>query len=136
MLRAIDSVQAFYVSIVLYNAAVMAIKMTFLAQYYRIFQNSSRANQIAFTFVTVFVICWAISQLLIAIFTCHPIQGFWDSTINAVCVPDHPFWEINAAGNIVTDVMILVAPIPTLARLNLPLRQRYILVGIFSLGLL
>src|SRR3569833_710000 len=128
--------QTFYVSILFYNASLMAIKMTFLAQYYRIFQHTSKNMIMMFAGACVFVGSWAISQLLIAIFTCHPVDGNKDQTKKAVCVAQHPFWEINAAGNIITDVVILTLPIPMLGRLNLPKRQRHILMGIFSLGIL
>lgn len=114
----------------------MAIKMTFLSQYYRIFHHTSKKVAIIFTCVAVFVGCWSLSQLVVAIFTCDPIDGYWDQTKNARCIPNHPFWEVNAAGNIITDVLIFVLPLPILERLNLPRRQRHILIGIFSLGLL
>jgi uncharacterized protein with PQ loop repeat len=114
----------------------MLIKFTFLAQYYRIFKDSGRRNSIAFAFIAVFVSCWAVSQLLIAVFVCRPISAFWAPTATSYCIADHPFWEINAAGNIVTDVMVLVTPIPILARLNVPRKQRWVLIAIFSLGVL
>ncbi len=120
----------------MYNASLMAIKMTFLTQYYRIFRNSTKAICIIFICSAAFVGCWALSQLLVAIFSCHPVSGYWNTTETAVCIPDHPFWEINAAGNIVTDVLIFVLPIPVIEKLQLPRRQRFILMGIFSLGLL
>lgn len=128
--------QTLYVSIVMYNASLMAIKMTFLSQYYRIFQRTSKPIFYSFVGTVVFVGCWVLSQLVIAIFTCDPISGYWDKTKDARCISNHPFWEVNAAGNIITDVMIFILPIPVLESLNLPRRQRHILVGIFSLGLL
>jgi uncharacterized protein with PQ loop repeat len=128
--------QTFYVSIALYNASLMVIKFTFLAQYWRIFKNSGKWNGVAFNTIAIIVCSWAISQLLIAVFVCRPISGFWAPTADSYCIADHPFWEINAAGNIVTDVMVLVTPIPVLARLNVPKRQRWVLIAIFSLGVL
>ena len=110
--------RTFYVSIAMYNAALMFIKMTFLCQYYRIFAHSSRRFKHIFIGVAVFVMMWSISQLLIAILTCDPIEGFWDPTAmkTAVCIPEHPFWEVNAAGNIATDVLIFTLPIPVIGK--------------------
>ena len=82
----------------------------------------------------VFVALWAISQLLVTIFTCWPIKKFWQQDTPGVCIPNLPFWYINAAGNIVTDVIIFVVPLPALGGLNLRKAQKIMLLGIFSLG--
>lgn len=68
-------------------------------------------------YALIFVTMWSISQLLIVIFSCTPIEKFWfgDSIPNGHCMPNLPFWYINAAGNIVTDVLIFIIP-PTGAR--------------------
>ncbi|KAJ4174296.1 hypothetical protein NW754_004711 [Fusarium falciforme] len=77
---------------------------------------------------------WAVSQVLLGIFVCQPIHGFWDKTVDAKCIPNQPQWYINAAGNIVTDVMVFLLPIPAIRSLRLPRTQKFILAGIFSLG--
>ncbi|EAQ93100.1 hypothetical protein CHGG_01335 [Chaetomium globosum CBS 148.51] len=48
--------------------------------------------------------------------------------------PAYPFWYINAAGNIITDIVIFVLPLPALCRLNLRRGQKLALLGVFSLG--
>ncbi|KAM6514584.1 hypothetical protein FSOLCH5_008822 [Fusarium solani] len=77
---------------------------------------------------------WALSQVLLGIFVCQPIHGFWDKTVDAKCIPNQPQWYINAAGNIATDVMVFLLPIPAIRSLRLPRTQKFILAGIFSLG--
>lgn len=78
--------------------------------------------------------CWSLSQLLIVIFNCNPINKFWDPTLPGTCIPNLPFWYINAAGNIVTDVSIFILPLPVLKSLNLERPQKILLMAIFSLG--
>ncbi|KAJ9165690.1 Integral membrane protein [Coniochaeta hoffmannii] len=124
--------RSFYVSIVLYNAALTSVKFTFLLQYYRIFEV--RKMQKAILIAGIFIGCWTISQLLITIFTCHPISKFWNSSLPGSCIPSLPFWYINAAGNILTDVTIFVLPLPALRSLNLHRNQKIVLLAIFSLG--
>ncbi|KAH8904453.1 hypothetical protein BR93DRAFT_946751 [Coniochaeta sp. PMI_546] len=124
--------RSFYVSIVLYCAGLFTIKMTFLFQYYRVFgvQNLRKI----FIAAIVVVGAWGISQVLIGIFICTPIRGFWDATVRAKCIPNYPQFYINAAGNIITDIAVLVMPFPLLKRLNLPKQQKLLLFGIFGLG--
>lgn len=82
------------------------------------------------------IMLWSVSQLFIAIFTCYPVQKFWETDLAGNCLPNQPFWYINAAGNIATDITIFVLPLPVLHRLQLRKKQKYFLIGIFSLGFL
>ncbi|KAK0728920.1 hypothetical protein B0T21DRAFT_292621 [Apiosordaria backusii] len=85
-------------------------------------------------FAGIIVALWSISQLLVVIFTCTPIEKFWLPETPGTCIPNLPFWYINAAGNIVTDVIVFVVPLPALSRLNLKKNQKLALIGIFCLG--
>lgn len=117
----------------MYNATLMSIKFTFLLPYYRVFRV--KKVQKIVVGVGVLIGCWALSQLLIVIFNCSPVNKFWDDTVPGTCIPNLPFWYINAAGNVVTDVSIFVLPLPVLKSLNLQRPQKILLMGIFSLGL-
>lgn len=126
--------RTFYVSIVLYNGSLTAIKISFLLQYYRILRNTQKMRRIILA-ALVFVSLWSISQLLVTTFSCTPIQTFWlPDTPGGKCIPNLPFWYINAAGNILTDVIVFVVPLPALGSLNLQRNQKIMLLGIFSLG--
>ncbi|KAI0017629.1 hypothetical protein F4780DRAFT_772205 [Xylariomycetidae sp. FL0641] len=122
----------FYVSITLYNSGLMFVKLTFLMQYYRVLAVK-KMHTICIVAMAI-IGSWSLSQVLVGIFICDPIAGFWDSSLNATCIPNLPQWYINAAGNIATDLAIFVLPMPVLGHLNLPRVQRLVLIGIFSLG--
>lgn len=125
--------QAFYVSIVMYNATLMSIKFTFLLQYHRVFRVRKIHKPVLV--IGVLIGCWTLSQLLTVIFSCSPIRKFWDRDMPGTCIPNLPLWYINAAGNVATDLAIFVLPLPVLKNLNLPRPQKILLMGIFSLGL-
>lgn len=129
-----DYEQCFYVTVVFYTASLLFLKVTLLLQYYRIF--SVQTYRRIYIGAIVLVSCWGISQLLIGIFMCTPIAGFWDKSLNPKCIPNFPQYYINAAGNIITDIMVFVLPMPVIKHLNLPQRQRILLYGIFSIGFL
>lgn len=82
------------------------------------------------------IMMWAVSQLLVVIFSCTPVDKFWNTSVEGTCMPNLPFWYINAAGNIATDLAIFIMPLPVLSRLQLRKKQKYLLMGIFSLGFL
>lgn len=117
----------------LYNGSLTATKLTFLLQYYRILGTSQQMRRVIIAAFAI-VALWSISQLLVVIFTCTPIHKFWLPETPGTCIPNLPFWYINAAGNIATDIIVFVVPLPALTRLNLRRGQKYALVGVFSLG--
>lgn len=121
-------------SIVFYCAALLAIKMGFLFQYYRVL--AVQHMRIVYLVAMVIVGGWALSQTLVGIFTCTPINGFWDKSIESKCIPNLPQWYINAAGNIITDIAVFCLPLPAIWKLNLAKPQKLLLLGIFSLGFL
>lgn len=129
------SLQLFYFTIVTYNIGLGLIKMAILLQYYRLFAMKMRKVTI---FVMVVIGSWATAMVFQSIFSCTPIQGFWDKKMEpkAHCIPDLPRWYIDAAGNIASDLVIFALPIPVLWSLQLPKVQRLSLIGVFCLGFL
>ncbi|OBR04232.1 Integral membrane protein [Colletotrichum higginsianum IMI 349063] len=124
--------RTFYVTIVFYNAALAGIKMTFLFQYYRVLAVQRMKK--VFIAAMIIVGAWSVSQILIAIFNCSPIPAFWDKSIDGSCIPNYPYFYINAAGNIATDIIVFVLPLPVINKLSLARGQKYVLLGIFCLG--
>ncbi|KAI1345017.1 hypothetical protein F5Y15DRAFT_14514 [Xylariaceae sp. FL0016] len=127
-----EYLEGFYISIALYNSGLMFVKLTFLTQYYRVLAIKKMRSICVIAMIIVG--SWSLSQVLVGIFICDPIAGFWDQSLHAKCIPNLPQWYINAAGNIATDIAIFVLPMPVLGHLNLPKAQKLVLIGIFSLG--
>ncbi|KAK4188597.1 hypothetical protein QBC35DRAFT_451095 [Podospora australis] len=123
----------FYVSIVMYCAALLAIKLTFLFQYYRVL--AVQQMRVVYLVAIFIVGGWGLSQLLVGIFICTPIDKFWyGDALPGSCIPNIPQWYINAAGNIITDLAVFALPLPALWRLTMPKPQKIVLIFIFSLG--
>ena len=80
------------------------------------------------------VVGWNVGAIAATILQCIPIAGSWDKTILATCIDTKAFWVAYAVGNILTDAMVLALPIPQVLRLNLKLRERVMLCGVFLLG--
>ncbi|KAI0096199.1 hypothetical protein GGR51DRAFT_544052 [Nemania sp. FL0031] len=135
-LQAPDEVVAyfknFYVNIALYNVGLLVVKLTFLTQYYRVLVLKRFQTVCIVAMITIGA--WGLSQIFVGLFICTPVAGFWDTTLDAKCVPLPLQWYLNAGGNIVTDIIVFVLPLPVLAHLKLPRVQRLSLVGIFSFG--
>lgn len=65
---------------------------------------------------------------------CVPVAKFWKPSIDGYCLSKKGLWFSNSAIHILTDIMIIIYPMPALKSLNLPRRQKIAVMGIFSLG--
>ena len=77
---------------------------------------------------------WTVATVGATIGQCIPISGSWDKTVKAQCINNDRFWVAYGIGNIITDVMVLVLPIPSILALKLNRRDKVLLCGIFLLG--
>ncbi|EMD64878.1 hypothetical protein GGP41_002865 [Bipolaris sorokiniana] len=95
-----------------------------------------------------FVVLYTFSATIAAIFQCQNPASAWsttnyfaqfDPTLQrepAVCWDPVPLWVFSSACNLLTDVIILLMPLPTLLSLRIPMGKRLALIGIFSVGLM
>lgn len=117
----------------IYTATILFVKLSILTYYVRIF--SVRPFRIAAYAVGSIVVIWAIVVWFISIFSCRPINGFWDKSITtAHCVNSKKFYIGNAVPNIFTDVMILILPVRMVWGLQTNRMQKITLSFIFLLG--
>lgn len=120
-------------SIIFYYISLGLIKLGIILQYYHLVALKSKK----FMLLTMIGICaWSISLVLVQVFTCAPISGFWRKDIESSCIPSLPLWYINAGGNILTDVILFALPIPIVWKLQMPRSQRVSLLAVFCLGFL
>lgn len=73
---------------------------------------------------------------ILAFLGCTPVARNWDKTIAGHCVDLVAFFRWNGICNLVLDVLILLLPLPMVWRLNISVRQRLELSGVFLLGIL
>lgn len=125
--------QFFYLGVVFYNATLLFIKASLFLQYWRLIRQVSSYRKVFFVVAAV-VMAWATGILVAMILICIPVEGYWDKSVPAQCIPDQDIQVINAAGNIATDFMLLVLPLPIIWRLNLTVGRKVALTGLFGLG--
>jgi hypothetical protein len=65
---------------------------------------------------------------------CVPLAKFWDPTVPGFCFDKKALWFSNSAVHILTDLLILIYPMPVLSSLQLPRKQKFALMAVFALG--
>ncbi|KAK8043644.1 hypothetical protein PG993_006074 [Apiospora rasikravindrae] len=131
-----EYLQAFYLSVVFYNAGIMFVKLSFLAMYYRAMKAPMWRKVVAFVSVVVFA--WEVTQVFAAIFFCKPFPSHGhgeEASSHVKCIPYLPEWYQTTAGNIALNTIILLLSIPMIRSMELPGVQKLALGAIFCLGL-
>ncbi|KAI0405427.1 hypothetical protein F4802DRAFT_597256 [Xylaria palmicola] len=109
-------------------------KEAILLLYLRIFSGVKWFKRTCYTlFGCIAAYCFAV--ILVTIFQCTPIVSAFDKTVTSSnCIQFVPFWYINAAVSIATDLIILVIPMPLIYSLQVQWMQKVALVCVFALG--
>lgn len=115
-----------------YNAAQIMTKLSFLFQYRRIFQEGGYTRVICL-YLIIFLAAWGITQEVLVCFSCVPISVFIPSQA-AVCIDSLTVWYLTSIMNIITDFVVFMVPMPAIRALQLPRRQKILVISIFCLG--
>lgn len=84
-----------------------------------------------------FITIWVVATIMAGCLICQPFAMNWDHTIpGGHCGNQVLSFTITGVLNLVTDLVVLVLPLPYLARLQMPTYKKVVLMGVFSVGLL
>lgn len=117
----------------MYNVSLILTKISILLLYLRVFPGKPfrRACWIMLVFVTAYGLWIVIATIM----SCYPIPYSWDKTIQGGhCQNKMALWFCIAALRIATDLAIFALPMPLLASLQLPRKQRFLLMLVFAVG--
>jgi hypothetical protein len=87
-----------------------------------------------FVGIMVLVGLWTVAQVFFMI-VCAPVGAIRDPRVSAHCLGVDVLYE-NSVGNIVTDLIVLVLPMPMLYRLNTGKNEKWARFVLFGLGFL
>ncbi|CRG83763.1 hypothetical protein PISL3812_01119 [Talaromyces islandicus] len=112
---------------VLYQLAVVTPKLGILLLYLHIF-NRRRLRFVCYA-IGAIVILNCISSIIAISLICIPLHAFWDHSPGATCVDTNSLFRWTSFANIVTDMVMLVLPVPTIIKLNSSVSVKF---GIFT----
>jgi fucose permease len=112
----------------------MATKTSILIFYLRLSRNTKKLLRIA-SYVTLAVVNIAgLVLTFLNLFQCTPITALFGSS-DGQCIALVTLYLASAPVNVITDLAILVLPIPVLTGMRLPQKQKTVLVVTFCLGI-
>lgn len=113
----------------------MATKSSILIFYLRLSRNTKPLLRIA-SYITLAIVNTAgVVLTCLCIFQCRPISAaFAPNEGTTECISLVTLYLTSAPVNIITDLAILILPIPVLTSMRLPQKQKNILIVTFGLG--
>ncbi|KAH7131010.1 integral membrane protein [Dactylonectria macrodidyma] len=117
----------------LWNATTCFTKLSILLMYVTVFPI--RRMMLACRALGIFIILWNIGGVLGGLLVCRPISMNWDQTTPGGKCGNQPMYYM-ALGiiNILVEVTLLGLPFPVLYKLQMPLRKKLVVFGMFSVG--
>ena len=131
-LNKVEVLQCIYLGEVPYSFGMPLIKISILLLYRSLFP--SRRLRIGTNILAGIVVAWGIAVFFVSVFTCSPVNGFWDSTIQHTCINPKTFYICNSVPNFLVDVVMLCLPVHQVVRLKLDLKQKVVVCCMFLLG--
>ncbi|PGG99924.1 hypothetical protein AJ79_08361 [Helicocarpus griseus UAMH5409] len=84
-----------------------------------------------------FIAAWALATIIAGCVICRPFAFNWDQTIpGGKCGNQVLSFTVTGVLNLITDVMVLVLPLPHLYKLQMRLYKKLVLIAVFSIGIL
>ncbi|XEU94807.1 hypothetical protein FSHL1_000091 [Fusarium sambucinum] len=124
----------FYASTVVYIPASFFTKATILLLMARVFAVEPRVSKGIRIFIWALLVAYIPIQIL-RIVNCYPIRTYWDPKVkNAHCLNQRKIFFSDLSLSIVTDLLILLVPIPLTCQLNLSVGKRIKIVLLLGAG--
>ncbi|CAG9977908.1 unnamed protein product [Clonostachys byssicola] len=111
------------------------VKSSILISYLRIAPLDSWFRRL--TQCSIPLVVTLIMVFLIALWTqCRPPSAYWDMHSGGKCIKEGPPLIAQSIIAVLADILVYVLPFPTLYHLRLPFSQRFVLLIIFSCGII
>ncbi|KAF3761966.1 hypothetical protein M406DRAFT_221657, partial [Cryphonectria parasitica EP155] len=127
----------FYISEIIYVAALALTKTSIISMYLRIF-DPHKHYRFACHAALLFILLPSMAVLLATILSCRPISYFWDR--NPLQVPHGKCLNVvalayaNSGLAVAQDIILIVLPVGMLWRLNISRRRKVLIALIFAVG--
>ena len=125
----------FQLESITYLLTIPLAKLSVLLLCYRIFRSNNRFRRACY-FLFIIIAGYALGSLLTALFRCQPVGAAWSSPAQgtARCLSLVKLQVIVGWFNIITDVALMVLPMPILWTLRMPWQKKVGVVVVFATG--
>ncbi|KAJ6256483.1 hypothetical protein Dda_8345 [Drechslerella dactyloides] len=128
----IPTLKHWYAYQLLYPIVLCIVKLSILSFYKGI--SRQRGYQITIWLAIGFIMAYTIAIVFVYMFECPNPSMSWAVTFPTGCLDLSTLYYTSASINILTDILILLLPIPVLMTLQIRKGKKLALIGIFFIG--
>ena len=110
-----------------------SMKASILILYHRVFFVSRRFTKMLWA-VGIFVLGYSGVLGGASLIQCIPLNYIWDPSVKGYCLKIPLAATILAVFNVLTDIIILVMPMPMLWKMQMETKEKIQVIGMFLLG--
>ncbi|KAJ9134133.1 Integral membrane protein [Pleurostoma richardsiae] len=118
----------------IFATSTFTVKLSVLFFYLRVFVN--RGLRLATQLTLGFVCAWTLGNIMQVFLICRPFRAAYDTTVKGKCGNQVASFIAIGVFNIVTDIIILTLPVPTIWTLKTGKKVKAALTGVMMIGLL
>lgn len=123
--------KALYADTIVYGPNAWFVKVTLLLVMIRVFNVSRGFVIFGYSFIAA-MLGYYLPVMILKINICRPIMGFWNLDVPSHCLNQRAIFVADTVISAVTDLAVLLAPIPLVRALTMPWKQKlkvYLLLG-------
>ncbi|RAL07235.1 uncharacterized protein BO97DRAFT_378986 [Aspergillus homomorphus CBS 101889] len=126
-------IKVVFTAAIIYVPALALAKISLIILYYRILcqEHYQRWTLYALAFI---VSSYSIALIFAFIFGCQPVHKAWSLSVTGSCIDQYALYVATAVMNIITDIALIIVPVPTVIGLNMPTVQKIGLLFMFMVG--
>lgn len=110
----------------------MFAKMTLLFFYLNLSPQQWFRWSVYFTMF--FIVGSQLGLFFASVFQCDPIAKGWNPTLEGACIDMKAVYKGTAITGVISDVFVIIIPIPMVVNLQLPRQQKVGLIVMFTIG--
>lgn len=124
----------FFAAEIFYVLTIAFAKFSILLLYCSLFPGKSFS--LYAKLIAAVVLSWATACIFGVIFSCVPVQGYWDLEVkmHSTCINSTKFFIGNAIPNMFTDAAILLLPMRKIWELHMSAKRKVVVSGMFLMG--
>ncbi|KAL4812542.1 hypothetical protein BDW67DRAFT_169910 [Aspergillus spinulosporus] len=122
-----------YVTMVMYGPTAFLTKMTLLWIMTRVFSPFRKSVIFIYVFL-VLMLLYYIPAVIIKIRICMPISKFWNDEQPGSCLDKNAIIMADAVVSVVSDLIVLIMPLPLTMRLQMSKKKKLRVIGILGAG--
>lgn len=132
--RILDYSRDFYPMPIIYPLCCMFAKLSLVVFYGRL--SNALAYRLATWAGAFFIFASMVGLAIATAAPCQPLERAWNPLVEGSCISRPAAYESTAIMGLLSDIYLIVLPVPIVVRLQIPWQQKIGLLLIFGIGVL